>query len=77
MIGLSLASSLSSDTPDTPVLAVVGPSLQLAHSSLRAMLTMMGMSGGDEEIWRARVTAANIIELKVLGDVDDDGYVRW
>ena len=37
------------------------------------MSTMTGTSGGDEEIWRTRVTAANTIESKVSGDVDDDG----
>ena len=75
MISLSLASSLSSDAPDTPVLAVVGPSSQLAHSSPWAMSTMMGTSGSDEEIWHVRITVANTIESKVLGDVNDDGYV--
>ena len=39
------------------------------------MLMMMGMCGGDKEIeiWCTRVTAANTIESKVSGDVDDDG----
>ena len=39
------------------------------------MLMMMGMCGGDKEIeiWCTRVTAANTIESKVSGDVNDDG----
>jgi hypothetical protein len=63
-----------------------GGSVFAAHRTIplpQAMLTMMGTRGGDKEIWRGRVTAADQLSQRcregteAMGDVDDDGYTQW